>query len=237
MKYILKGKDIDLELVFDNEEAALQQKEKWLREDRAEFGEESCENDYYILNASDDEAEYALAHGAHTVRYRIHEIETNTTYDDNYYTIDDAQKQIEQYEKDDADPDDPREESVTYEVIEVYDLPRKAVYFVAEGDDGCGIDGGLYFFTRKEAEKEAHDLLRTLRRECADFEHSHNRFAQAAATNYYSKYVVIDRYIVDKCEITGMTAEKAYNRAYEILRDFGEEYVGDDEIFCERVVD
>lgn len=167
----------------------------------------------------------------HTVRYRIHEVETNTTYDDNYYTIEDAQNQIEQYEKDDSDPDDPREESVTYEVVEVYDLPRKAVYFVAEGDDNCGVDGGLYFFTRKEAEKEAHDLLRTLRREYADFD----RRNDPARCNYYSKYVVIDRYIVDKCEITGMTAEKAYNRAYEILRDCGEEFVQDDEIFCERV--
>lgn len=231
MKYILKGKDIDLELVFDNEDAALQQKEKWLSEDRAEFGEESGENDYYILNASEDEAEYALAHGAHTVRYRIHEVETNTTYDDNYYTIDDAQKQIEQYEKDDSDPDDPRAESVTYEVVEVYDLPRKAVYFVAECDDNCGTDGGWYFFTIKEAKKKAHDLLRTLRREYADFD----RRNDPARCNYYSKCVVIDRYIVDKCEITGMTAEKAYNRAYEILRDYGEEFVQDDEIFCERV--
>ena len=59
----------------------------------------------------------------HTVRYRIHEVETNTTYDDNYYTIEDAQKQIEQYEKDDSNPDDPRAERVTYEVVEVYDLP------------------------------------------------------------------------------------------------------------------
>lgn len=172
----------------------------------------------------------------HTVRYRIHEIETNTTYDDNYYTIEDAQNQIEQYEKDDSDPDDPRAERVTYEVVEVYDLPRKAVYFVAEGDDNCGVDGGLYFFTLAEAKKEAHHLLRNLRRECADFEHSHNTYAKLAAHSYYDKYVVIDRYIVDKCEITGMTAEKAYNRAYEILRDYGEEFVEDDEIFCERVV-
>ena len=112
---------------------------------------------------------------------------------------------------------------------------RKSVYFVAEGAEECGVDGGLCFFTKKEAMKEAHRLLRNLRREYEDFEHSHNRYAKLAAHSYYDRYVVTDRYIVNKCEIAGMTAERAYKRVVEILRE-GDDYIEEEEIFYEEVV-
>lgn len=49
--------------------------------------------------------------------YRIHEIETNWTYDDVYLTREEAEAQIAVYKtEDDVDRDEP----VTYEVIEAY---------------------------------------------------------------------------------------------------------------------
>lgn len=53
--------------------------------------------------------------------FRIHEVETNVTYDDRYDSIEEAERQIEEYERQDADPEDPRSERVTYKVVEVSD--------------------------------------------------------------------------------------------------------------------
>lgn len=45
-------------------------------------------------------------------KYKIHEVETNVTYDDIYSTVEEAETIIEQYQKDDGDRD------VTYNVID-----------------------------------------------------------------------------------------------------------------------
>lgn len=50
--------------------------------------------------------------------YRIHEVETNWTYDDIYNTIGEAKAQIEEYIKEDNDETEPRESTVTYIVID-----------------------------------------------------------------------------------------------------------------------
>jgi hypothetical protein len=45
--------------------------------------------------------------------YKIHEIETNVTYDDIYETIEATEEVIESYKEDDAD-----DRNVTYEIVE-----------------------------------------------------------------------------------------------------------------------
>ena len=50
------------------------------------------------------------------MNYRIHEIETNVTYDDIYSTIEEAKQQIAAYKADDGD-----ERNVTYRIIEECD--------------------------------------------------------------------------------------------------------------------
>lgn len=53
------------------------------------------------------------------MKYRIHEIETNVTYDDTYSTIEEAEQQIAVYESDDAE-----DRNITYRIIE----ERKGVF-------------------------------------------------------------------------------------------------------------
>lgn len=53
-----------------------------------------------------------------TMTYRIHEVETNWTYDDIYNTIGEAKAQIEEYIKDDNNEAEPRTSAVTYIVVD-----------------------------------------------------------------------------------------------------------------------
>ena len=46
--------------------------------------------------------------------YKIHEVETNVTYDDSYTTIEEAEEIIKEYEADDGN-----ERQVTYEIVEI----------------------------------------------------------------------------------------------------------------------
>lgn len=53
-----------------------------------------------------------------TMTYRIHEVETNCTYDDIYNTIGEAKVQIAEYIADDNSETEPRTSTVTYIVID-----------------------------------------------------------------------------------------------------------------------